>query len=157
VTLSTGDVVGHIAGFHAMKKLLTAQPCPDGVFCYNDPAAVGAMQAILEAGLKIPEDIAVVGCGNLPYSSYLRVPLTSVDQGSYRLGEEAARLALANIHAKKALRPKSVLLTPKLVVRQSTQATGNGVIVAPEIASDAGYRRSMKPPYAKTDDVIARS
>jgi len=157
VTLSTGDVVGHIAGFHAMKKLLAARPCPDGVFCYNDPAAVGAMRAIIEAGLKIPEDVAVVGCGNLPYSSYLRVPLTSVDQGSYRLGEEAARLALANIRAKKALRPKSVLLTPKLVVRQSTQGTGNGLIVAPNLASDAGYRRNMKPQCVKTDDVMARN
>src|SRR5581483_3259230 len=96
------------------------QPLPDGVFCYNDPAAVGAMQAILEAGLRIPEDIAVVGCGNLPYSGYLRVPLTSVDQRSFHLGEEAARLALADISAKKKLRPKAVLLDPKLVVRQST-------------------------------------
>ena len=115
------------------------------------------MRAIIEAGLKIPEDVAVVGCGNLPYSSYLRVPLTSVDQGSYRLGEEAARLALANIHAKKALRPKSVLLTPKLVVRQSTQGTGNGLIVAPNLASDAGYRPNMKPQCVKTDDEMARN
>jgi len=118
--LSTGDVAGHLAGFRAMKQLLTMQPLPDGVFCYNDPAAVGAMQAILEAGLRIPEDIAVVGCGNLPYSGYLRVPLTSVDQRSFHLGEEAARLALADISAKKKLRPKAVLLDPKLVVRQST-------------------------------------
>ena len=49
----------------------------DGVFCYNDPLAIGAMNTILEAGLRIPEDIAVIGCGNLHYDGSLRVPLST--------------------------------------------------------------------------------
>jgi hypothetical protein len=57
---------------------------PDGIFCYNDPVAMGSMRAILEAGLKIPEDIAVVGCGNLFYADLLRVPLTSIDHQGER-------------------------------------------------------------------------
>lgn len=122
VTREQGDVTGHVSGSDAMRKLLMVHPRPDAVFCYNDPAAVGAMEAILHAGLRIPEDIALVGCGNLPYSGYLRVPLTSVDQGSHRLGEETARLALGLLKAKKTARPKSVLVPPKLIVRQSTVA-----------------------------------
>ena len=62
-----------------MRKLLRASPAPDGVFCYNDPVAIGAMKAILEAGLKVPEDIAVVGAGNVHYSDVLAVPLTTID------------------------------------------------------------------------------
>src|SRR5580692_3387222 len=46
-------------GYLAMKQLLTARPVPDGVFCYNDPVAIGAMKALHQAGLKVPEDVAV--------------------------------------------------------------------------------------------------
>jgi hypothetical protein len=115
-----GDVEGHITGSEAMKKRLRIQPRPDAVFCFNDAAAVGAMEAILEAGLRIPADIALVGCGNLPYSGYLRVPLSSVDQGSLRLGQEAAKLSLALLNQKKIVRPRSILIPPQLVVREST-------------------------------------
>ncbi len=113
------DYTGH----EAMRQLLYASPLPDGVFCYNDPVAIGAMQAILEAGLQIPKDIAVVGAGNVHYSNVLAVPLTTVDQGTQQIGTRAAELLLEQIDSKRAVRPKKVLITPKLVVRQSTQRT----------------------------------
>src|SRR5262245_58879996 len=59
-----GDDAGDTTGYDAMKKLLSLKPLPDAVFCHNDPTALGAMKAILGAGLKIPEDIAIIGCGN---------------------------------------------------------------------------------------------
>jgi hypothetical protein len=59
-----------------MEKLLLVNPRPDAVFCYNDPAGIGAMNAILGAGLKIPEDVAIIGCGNIRYAESLRVPLS---------------------------------------------------------------------------------
>jgi LacI family transcriptional regulator len=90
------------------------------VFCYNDPTAMGAMKAVLEAGLRIPEDVAIVGCGNVAYADFLRVPLTSVDQQSAAIGERAARMALALLESGPATRPTTVLLEPKLVVRAST-------------------------------------
>lgn len=114
------DDEGDVSGYKVMKTLLETQPRPDGVFCYNDPTALGAMKAILEAGLRIPEDIAVVGCGNVRYADFLRVPLTSVDQNSVSIGERAAELALSLIDAKKPARPKSVILEPNLIVRQSS-------------------------------------
>jgi len=51
----------------------------DGVFCHNDPAAMGAMNAILEAGLRIPRDVGVIGCGNVRYADSLKAPLSSID------------------------------------------------------------------------------
>lgn len=109
------------SGYSAMRKLLQLQPAPDGVFCYNDPVAIGAIKAIAEAGLKIPDDIAVVGAGNVHYSDVLAVPLTTVDQGTVQIGKQAAELLMEQIGAKKKVRTRKILIKPKLVVRQSTQ------------------------------------
>jgi LacI family transcriptional regulator len=112
------------SGYSAMKKLLQGQPLPDGVFCYNDPVAIGAIKAISEAGLKIPEDIAVVGAGNVHYSDVLAVPLTTVDQGTVQIGRQAAELLMEQIGAKRKPRLRKILIPPKLVVRQSTARKG---------------------------------
>jgi LacI family transcriptional regulator len=109
------------SGYEGMRQLLKMQPAPDGVFCYNDPVAIGAMKAILEAGLKLPDDIAVVGAGNIHFSDVLAVPLTTVDQGTCRMGILAAELLLERIAPKRSMRPKKVLIPPKLVERESTR------------------------------------
>jgi LacI family transcriptional regulator len=120
------DNAGDIGGFHAMRALLALDPRPDGVFCYNDPSAIGALKAILEAGLRVPEEIALVGCGNVRYAGVLRVPLSSIDQGSGAIGDRAARLALSLIESKGAARPQTVLLEPRLVVRASSRRMSAG-------------------------------
>ncbi len=114
------DDCGDETGYQAMKDLLRLNPPPDGVFCYNDPIAMGAMRAILESGLRIPDDLAIVGCGNVRYDPALRISLTSVDQESEVLGERAAKLALTLIQAKETKRPEQILLSPKLVIRESS-------------------------------------
>jgi LacI family transcriptional regulator len=119
-----GDDVTDLSADEAMRRLLPLDPRPDGVFCYNDPTAMGAMRAILEAGLKIPEDIAVVGCGNVFYADFLRVPLTSVDQDSDAIGEHAVNLAMSLIGSDGPVRPKTILLQPKLVERASSRRSG---------------------------------
>ena len=103
------------------SQLLELQPRPDGVFCYNDPVAIGAMKAILGAGLKLPEDIAVVGAGNVRYSDVLSVPLTTIDQGTCQIGSLAAELLLARIGSKRSILPEKILIPPKLVERKSTE------------------------------------
>lgn len=117
---NSGDDRGEPAGYEAARKLLAMNPPPDGIFCFNDPAALGVMRAILESGLRIPEDIAVVGCGNLSYSDFLRVPLSSVDQNSSEIGTLAAQLALSLVGTKTPVKPKTELTKPRLVVRTST-------------------------------------
>ncbi len=97
------------------------EPQPDGIFCYNDPAAMGVMQAIFDAGLRTPEDIAVIGCGNEHYSDFLRVPLSTIDQDSQAIGARAAELALVLIDARTPVRPTSSCITPTLVVRASSR------------------------------------
>jgi len=121
VTLNQGEEASEKTGYEAMRKLLSLTPVPDGVFCYNDSTAMGAMQAILEAGLRIPQDVSLVGCGNPHYAEFLKVPLTSVDQVSEQIGERAAELVLSVISAKGLAKPKSVLLEPRLVVRESSR------------------------------------
>lgn len=112
---------GENAGFEAMRRLLTRKPRPDAVFCYNDLTAIGAMQAALNAGLSIPEDIAFVGCGNVRYSSYLRVPLSTIDQSTAKLGEQAGKLALELIGAgKRTANPRNIRIQPALIVRASS-------------------------------------
>jgi LacI family transcriptional regulator len=119
-----GDDAGDRSGYDAMQRLLVLKPRPDGLFCYNDPTAMGAMKAVLDAGLRIPEDVAIVGCGNVAYADFLRVPLTSVDQQSGEIGKRAAKLALAVLETPPN-RAKQIVLTPQLVVRASTRRSGS--------------------------------
>jgi len=100
--------------------LLRLQPLPDGVFCYNDPVAVGAIRAVLEAGLNVPDDIAIIGSGNVNYSDLLRVPLSTIDQNSSLIGQTAAELLLKCIEAKTPLVPQRIFIPPRLVVRESS-------------------------------------
>lgn len=117
-----GDHAADSTGREAMEKLLQVKPRPDAVFCYNDPAAIGAMNAILGAGLRIPEDIAVIGCGNIRYAESFRVPLSSVDIPRQALGEHAAEIALQMRADENPGRTRKMLVTPELIVRESTQA-----------------------------------
>jgi LacI family transcriptional regulator len=110
-------------GYRAMRRLLALKQRPDGVFCFNDPVAAGAVKAILEAGLNIPHQMAVVGVGNVHYSDQLRVPLSTVDQNSSQVGQSAAQLLL-NLIEKRARGSRTILLRPHLVVRDSSSRNG---------------------------------
>jgi LacI family transcriptional regulator len=120
VARSSVDIESTRHGADAMRLLLEQRPIPDGVFAYNDPLAIGAMNAILNAGLRIPEDIAVIGCGNLHYDSSLRVPLSSINQHSQMIGERTGSILLRIIESKVRPHPMSVILDPSLEVRAST-------------------------------------
>lgn len=115
------DDRGDVSGFDAMQRLLALDPRPDAVFCFNDPTAVGAMKAILGAGLRIPEDIAIIGAGNVHNADLLRVPLSSIDQKNSEIGQRTAELTLRLIESQSSAPPKTVLLEPELVIRESTR------------------------------------
>jgi LacI family transcriptional regulator len=118
---TSGDHRGETGGLEATKRLLANKVRPDGIFCFNDPVALGSMRAILDFGLRIPEDIAVVGCGNVSYSSFLRVPLTSVDQASAAIGKRAAALALKLAKSKTPPKFRREFVSPHIEVRASSQ------------------------------------
>jgi len=115
------DVHSMESGQELTRQLLRFKPRPDGIFTFNDSMGIGAIHAIRDAGLRVPEDIAVVGAGNLYYSEELRIPLTTVDQQTEETGERTARLVLSLLESKAAIKPRSVILEPRLIVRASTQ------------------------------------
>jgi LacI family transcriptional regulator len=117
----TSGQYGDNTGYQAMQQLLKTDPRPDGVFCYNDPVAAGAIKAILEANLRVPEDIAVIGAGNVHYSDLLRVPLSTIDQSSTVIGETAADLLAQCMDSRRRVAARHIFIPPRLVVRDSTR------------------------------------
>jgi LacI family transcriptional regulator len=114
------DVPSSESGVELTKLLLGLKPRPDGVYAYNDPMAIGAIEAILDAGLRVPEDVAVIGSGNLYYDTKLLIPLSSIDQQTEQIGERAARLTLSLLESKNHPRNKTVIIPPQIVIRAST-------------------------------------
>ena len=109
-------------GYTAMQKWIAAGDLPSAIFAANDPAAIGAMQAMNDAGLKVPDDVAFVGAGSIHYGDMLRVPLTTVAWSTAQMGRAAAGLLLELIDGKnKGPRPRTITVSPTLVIRQSSQ------------------------------------
>ena len=106
-------------GYRAMKRLLAVRPKIDAVFAANDPAAIGAMKAIWEAGLRVPDDLAVVGVGDIALSDLLRVPLTTVGWSRRDQGRHAAELLLKTLEGGGD-RLERVIIPPRLIVRESS-------------------------------------
>lgn len=104
-------------GHAAMQKWIAAGSLPTAIFAANDPAAIGAMAAVSDAGLNVPDDIAFVGAGSIHYGDMLHVPLTTVSWSKSAMGQEAAGLLLELINGKKKVR--KIAVPPELVIRRS--------------------------------------
>ena len=103
-----------------MDTLIKKNFLPDAIFAVNDPVAIGAYQKIKEAGLKIPEDVAVVGFSNNRVSNLVEPQMTTISQPSYEMGKKAAEILIEKIKNKKNIRNEVVVLTANLIVRGST-------------------------------------
>jgi LacI family transcriptional regulator len=110
-------------GYRSMKRLLAMRPRIGAVFAVNDPAAIGAMKAIWEAGLKVPDDIAVVGAGDIAHGDLLKVPLTTVSWSRKDQGLNAAELLLNTLDSEEKTAPRRIVIPPRLVVRESSGGT----------------------------------
>ena len=77
-----------------MNSLIQSQNLPDGIFAVNDPTALGAMKALKKNGIKIPQDIGIVGFSETLIAELVQPSLTSVVQPTYQMGEVAAELLL---------------------------------------------------------------
>ena len=106
-------------GYRAMQKLLSLEPRVEAVFAASDMMAFGAVRAIRERGLEVPQDIAVVGFDDIPVATYFDPPLTTVRQPMAKMGAIACRLLLQEIRGETILERKVTLRT-ELVVRAST-------------------------------------
>lgn len=106
-------------GYAAMQRLLDAAPEVTAVFAVNDPAAIGAMKAVWERGLRIPEDISIVGAGDIAHGDMLKVPLTTVSWSRRDLGTRAAELILDQIENDSRGPFEKTIIPPQLVTRGS--------------------------------------
>jgi LacI family transcriptional regulator len=112
------------AGFRATTQLLAATPRPTAIFAANDSMAIGALSALREAGLRVPDDVAVAGFDDIPLARYLDPPLSSVHVDIAALGERAARRLLEAVRDKAAHDRRSETVPTTLVLRRSSGAGG---------------------------------
>lgn len=109
-------------GYDAMCRLQSARVRPDGVMCYSDLLAIGVIDAALDKGLRVPEDISVAGCGNLPSTREMKVPLSTVDLSGLELGQRTAKLILRALSADGVAPNRDLMLSPKMIVRRSSES-----------------------------------
>jgi DNA-binding LacI/PurR family transcriptional regulator len=104
----------------ALHELLSHNKMPMAIFAVNDPVALGAYKEIKNKGLRIPQDVALVGFGNITLSSYLDPPLTTVSQFPYELGKAAADMLLRRIENPEfEMAPTTEVIRTELILRES--------------------------------------
>jgi LacI family transcriptional regulator len=108
-------------GYLGAKQLLSRAERPTAIFAGADIVAMGALDALAEAGLSVPDDISVAGYDNTTFAAFGPISLTSVDQGGHQIGANAARLLVERI-ADRSRRTAQIRLSPTLVPRRSTAA-----------------------------------
>ncbi|GAC1451625.1 MAG: LacI family DNA-binding transcriptional regulator [Chitinophagaceae bacterium] len=110
------------SGRECMAQLLNLSHTPNGVFAVEDFTALGAMQVIKAAGKSMPEEIAIVGFANEAFGEYLTPSLSSVNQQTVTMGEEAAKLLFEGLKNGDTYKdkPKKKILRPELICRQSS-------------------------------------
>jgi DNA-binding LacI/PurR family transcriptional regulator len=107
------------SGFKAMQKLLDVFPRPTAIFVASDVVSLGAIRAIKQAGLRIPQDIAVVGFDDIPMADYFDPPLTTIHIPSYGLGWASGE-RLVRLVQGEVLDQDGMLLESELVIRSSS-------------------------------------
>lgn len=107
-------------GYLPMKELLTRTRDFTALFCFNDIAAIGAIRAIQDAGLRVPEDVSVIGFDDIISAAYYKPSLTTVRQPLREMGTAGAELLLERIAHPEKPYPNEIVMQPDLIVREST-------------------------------------
>lgn len=109
------------AGKLAVTKLLQLEDKPDAIFSSSDFAALGAIEELKEQGIRIPEDFCVFGFGNEPFTKFMELSISTVDQCTMEMGKIAAQVFLEQINNTDNFKiEKKVVLTPQLLIRKSS-------------------------------------
>lgn len=118
-------------GREAMHRLVRAVPRPTAVFAASDPMAIGAVYACREAGLRVPEDVSIVGAGNIEGAHHPNPFLTTIDWPRVELGRSAATLLLDAIAQPGREKSEARIFSPTLLERQSTRplAKASNVVI----------------------------
>ncbi len=118
VQVASGDYTEE-GGYSGAQRLLRLDPAPTAIFASNDLAAVGALNAVEEAGLAVPSDVSLVGYDNTALASLRHISLTTINQPRRQIGEMAMRAILRRIDKNQA-RAKRSVVEPRLVARDTT-------------------------------------
>jgi LacI family transcriptional regulator len=113
--------LGHMAGIEAAKSILQQKTLPDGIFAANDTMAVTVLCELKKAGIRIPEDICIVGFNDDPISRVVEPNLTTVHYPGREMGEIAASTLLNTLIGKQFDLLNSIVLSHSLIIRQSSQ------------------------------------
>ena len=107
-------------GYECMNNLFRLEKLPTAIFCFNDVMALGAISAITERGLSVPNDISIIGYDNIHSSRFYAPPLTTIHQSKSRLGTQALNLLLERIKKEEKVNEPQILeFHPELVQRKS--------------------------------------
>ncbi|MGY3929182.1 substrate-binding domain-containing protein [Aeromonas simiae] len=109
------------SGFDRMQQILAMNPRPTAVFAFDDPMAIGAICAAWEAGVKVPDDISVVGYDDVQMARFASPPLTTIRHPKAELGQLAVKQLMSRIRNKE-LSVESVTVQPELIIRRSVKA-----------------------------------
>ena len=108
-------------GRDSMLQLLNRKELPDGIFSASAYGILGALQVLIEKGIRVPQDVALVGFSNEPYTSFTEPALSTVEQHSLRMGNAAAEIFLEEVSdGEKKFIPQKIVLKPELIIRQSS-------------------------------------
>jgi LacI family transcriptional regulator len=120
VTAISSPSLDFLSGEHIAPTILAQGKLPDAIFCANDAVALGIMNYFYKSGLKVPEDVSVLGYDNVSYAESALVPLTTVSQTPYQLGFTMGSQMIAEIEAKPGHIHQHVIFQPQIVERAST-------------------------------------
>lgn len=120
--ITFGNKAKEEGGYRAAMELLSLRPRPTALFAVNNVRTLGMLRAINELGLRIPDDISVVGFDDSPWLSLLSPPLTTISQPIYEMGEEAVRLLMRRINEGMDYPIVVTRMAPTFIKRQSTSA-----------------------------------
>ncbi|MBV9820176.1 MAG: LacI family DNA-binding transcriptional regulator [Solirubrobacterales bacterium] len=106
-------------GAAAVQRLLSRDPRPTAVLCANDLLALGVLRGLTERGVRVPEDVSLIGYDDLDFSAMLSPALTTIRQHPFRIGQSAGELLIARLTDPDLSAPRQLLFEPELVVRAS--------------------------------------
>jgi len=114
-----------VDGSRALKDLLAINPPPDAIFSSSDFAALGAIQELKKLNIKIPDDFCVVGFSNEPFTRFMELPISTIDQSPLEMGRMAAKVFLEQTNSNQNIKmEKKVILDPVLKIRKSSLKKG---------------------------------
>ena len=120
-SLIVGDSFGERNGYIGAKLLLNRTSRPTAIFAVSNLISLGALRAISEEGLQIPDDISMISFDDQPYSDYLSTPMTTVAQPKTEMGDIAFKLLIDQIELNNRLDTNGVVLPTKLIKRESVK------------------------------------